>query len=152
MFPTTWFVKMHIRLCQALDAVFVSPSPTQGQICWQHRFLCWLFSLLITKMSASSLPRAVNPFLGLTAHWRKWFSSENKQFGLSILFIWERILRNYLWKKKLFVMRQVCACHEVCSRYWSTRGDTEKKCLFTNYRMNSAIHSFCTQLLKIIYM
>lgn len=72
-----------IHLCPALEAMFMPHSPTQGQICWQHKFLCWLFLLLITQMSASSSQRAVSTFLGLSAHRPKLFSSVSP-----MLFIW----------------------------------------------------------------
>lgn len=92
-----------IHLCQALEAMFIPPSPTQGQICWQHKFLCWLFSLLITKMSASSSHGAVNTFLGLPAHCLKWYSPENKRSLVTpSLNAIERqlLLCNSFWKKK----------------------------------------------------
>lgn len=68
----SWFIRV-FRGLVLLKCVSVWPlkpclCPTQRQICWQHKFLRWLFSLLITKMSASGSCRAANTFLHTTSN------------------------------------------------------------------------------------
>lgn len=94
-----------IRLCQPLEAMFMPDSPTQRKTCWQHEFLCWLFSLLITKMSASSKPELSTPSSG-SLH------TASNDFALKInslvtpslnalyLTILSVIVQQFLWRKK----------------------------------------------------
>lgn len=84
-FPRCGLLKCspHLSLSGPRSHVYASRSYTKTDLL-AAKFLRWLFSLLITKMSASSSRRAVDTFLGLPAHRLKLFRSENKQFSHSI--------------------------------------------------------------------